>query len=341
MVTQEDAQQIAEAQNQLSRYLSDEIAPMIFAEAGDILLNLPPEIMAREIHSWVGIQLQGPRASAVSDYLLHSARKVYHLAELELIPKDELKNFMAHLVPLLIGICPERDRADVRRRSGTARRFRERRPRGAYHGRQTRRDRRRSRRSALRRRRIRPGVAAVHRLRPRDHTTPSKVERVSGRPRPSHRPHRHRPQANTSAGSENSAAGGADQTSAHIDRLNLLLDRWERVASTTATQSPAALNSSLAGAESALLSRIIDEVATSSRSSSELNNQLRYLNEIGVNTSDRRRIEGTQRRPSGLGAIAGAINGGGQAPSPVRRRKDHAQGDEPRQGSGRTQRSFP
>ena len=67
LVTEEEARQIAEAQTQVGRYLSDEIAPMIFADAAEILFIAPPEIMAREVHSWVGVQLQGPHASPISD----------------------------------------------------------------------------------------------------------------------------------------------------------------------------------------------------------------------------------------------------------------------------------
>ncbi len=67
----------------------------------------------------------------------------------------------------------------------------------------------------------------------------------------------------TAAAAGSATAGDDDQTTAHIDRLNHLLDRWERVASKSPAQSPAGLNTSLAGAESALLSRIIDEVASS------------------------------------------------------------------------------
>ncbi len=87
LVTEADSREIAEARLLLARYLSDEVAPMIFADAAEILLKAPPEVMAREIHSWVGTQLQGPNASAVSDYLLHSARKVQNLGELGAHPQ--------------------------------------------------------------------------------------------------------------------------------------------------------------------------------------------------------------------------------------------------------------
>ena len=113
MVTESDSREIAEARLQLARYLSDEIAPMIVADAAEILFQAPPEVLAREIHSWVGIQLQGANPSAVSDYLLHSARKIQNLGELELIPKEDLNRYLSGLQPLLVSLCPERDRADL------------------------------------------------------------------------------------------------------------------------------------------------------------------------------------------------------------------------------------
>ncbi|MEX1309426.1 MAG: hypothetical protein AB1Z65_03320, partial [Candidatus Sulfomarinibacteraceae bacterium] len=113
MGTENDARLIAEAQTELGRYLSDEIAPMIFAGSAEVLFKAPPEILARGIHSWVGMQLQGPSPSPASDYLLHSARKVHHLGELELIPREDLKVFLSKLFPLLVSICPESDRVDL------------------------------------------------------------------------------------------------------------------------------------------------------------------------------------------------------------------------------------
>jgi len=268
LVTQADSRENAEARMQLARYLSDEIAPMMFADAAEIFISAPPEFLAREIHSWVGAQLQGQYASTVSDYLLHSARKIHHLAELELIPKENLSAFLSKLSPLLVSICPEHDRAEltenlsrlgVSESAGVAARISVDKSPSGQRG-------------------ERRGPAGS----PTDDVTQSGAHPAGQQlERPPDAP----PQVQSSEGPATSGSGG-DQTGAHIDRLNLLLDRWERVASTTGTQAPAALNNSLAGAESALLSRIIDEVATSSESSSDLNNQLQYLKDLGVNTVD-------------------------------------------------------
>jgi len=272
-VSQADSEQIVEARTQFARYLSDEIAPMIFASAAEILFNAPPEVLAREIHAWIGLQLQGPRASAISDYLLHSARKVHHLGELELLPKDELREYMAKLHPLLVSMSPEHDRAELATNLNQL------------------------------------GIAATESMASRISVSRSPssggggggrggqasggpdsgVYSESDTPRP-HTAEQIQPPPNAPAAApraqttQTQTSSQDQQTTAHIDRLNLLLDRWERVATTTGAQAPVALNQSLAGAESAILSRIIDEVATSARSTTDLDNQLRYLNDFGVSS---------------------------------------------------------
>ncbi len=294
MVTEADAREIEEARLLLARYLSDEVAPMIFADAAEILFRAPPEVIAREIHSWVGTQIQGPNASAVSDYLLHSARKVQNLGELELIPKEELNQYLARLQPLLVGICPEHDRADLSQnlsRLGVstgggamaARISVSRSPQsgsgggggGGWTGGG-------GGSTATQGGGEPPKSAADY----AEQVARSEAQQRAGQQiePPPEIPRQAAQQSSDTKAGGSAAAGGDDQTTAHIDRLSHLLDRWERVASTSPARSQAGINTSLMGAETAILSRIIDEVATSARSSSDLNNQLRYLKDFGVSS---------------------------------------------------------
>ncbi|MGD8440139.1 MAG: DUF4388 domain-containing protein [Holophagae bacterium] len=273
-MTDADPRELAEARNLLARYLSDEIAPMIFADTAEILFNAPVEVMARAIHAWVGVQLQGPNASPIIDYLLHSARKVHHLGELELIAKQDLKAYLQQLYPLLISICPEPDRAelaaqlehlDVTESEAMAAKI------------------------SVSRSGASGGAAATNPDAITGGFSPADTGRTGGTPaapQSIHPPPDLPPAAaRSSRGGSHPAASGADATGAHIDRLNLLLDRWERLSSATKSQATAeTLNASLAGAQSAIVSRIIDEVATSARSSTDLNNQLRYLGDFGVSS---------------------------------------------------------
>ncbi len=290
LVTESDAQEIEEARLLLARYLSDEVAPMIFADAAEILFRAPPEILAREIHSWVGTQLQGPNASPVSDYLLHSARKVQNLGELELIPKEDLNRYLARLQPMLVSICPEHDRADLQENLGrlgvssgggamAARISVDRSPQSSSGGGWST----GGGGGSATQGRGEPSQSAADYA---EQAAPSDAHQRAAQQiePPPEIPRQEAPQNAAGTADGSAAVGGDDQTTAHIDRLSQLLDRWERVASKSPAQSPAGLNTSLAGAEGALLSRIIDEVATSARSSSDLNNQLRYLKDFGVSS---------------------------------------------------------
>ncbi len=291
MSTQYDTRLIAEAQTELARYLSDEIAPMIFAGSAEVLFNTPPENMARGIHSWVGAQLQGPSPSPVNDYLLHSARKVHNLGELELIARSDLRAFLIEIFPLLISMCPEQDRVDLTANlklldvsegeTATAARISVERspsatgsvsrsysgdpqsvpPQGGTYS---------------------PPQGAPPPTQPAQgggYPTQQNMGQAPAAPDPP-------PDAPPQGAASGASGSGEDPTGAHIDRLNMLLDRWERVAAAPAPAategSSGSLNATLTGAESALLSRIIDEVATSARSSGELTNQLQYLNSIGI-----------------------------------------------------------
>lgn len=285
VIDEYDAQLISEAQSELARYLSDEIAPMIFAGSAEVLFQAPPEIMARGIHAWVGIQLQGPRPSPVADYLLHSARKVHHLGELELIPREDLKVFLSKLSPMLIGICPESDRAELAANLKVLD--------ADFSG-----DEGMAARISVSRRPA-PASSNSHGadnppVNPAAHTSQSgggEGGPVPTTARTASRQLEGPPEAPPATPTSTSVDGrpvSDAETGAQIDRLNLLLDRWERIAARTGTPTADAgiatpqLGSALAHAEGALLSRIIDEVASSARSSTDLASQLRYLGDIGL-----------------------------------------------------------
>lgn len=98
----------------LSRYLSDEIPPMIFVDAAETLFDAPIEHVGREIQAWISAQYRHDDATQPSDYLYHAARKIFILAELELVPHATVRGFLERLVPVLLRICPaaERDRLE-------------------------------------------------------------------------------------------------------------------------------------------------------------------------------------------------------------------------------------
>jgi hypothetical protein len=94
----------------LKRFLSDEIAPMIFADSFGEMAEGSPRLIAVAIRSWVADQYRSKSDVSIPDYLFHAAKKLHLLGELELIPHEQMDQLMTKLKPLLLSICPEADR---------------------------------------------------------------------------------------------------------------------------------------------------------------------------------------------------------------------------------------
>jgi hypothetical protein len=107
---------VREALFDLQRYLSDQLAPMMMTESMEVLLEHPPQLVAREIQSWVGAQYRGPRLNvAVSDFLYHALKKIHMMSEFELIDQKTLSGYLDELAQLVLGLCPEAERDRLRR----------------------------------------------------------------------------------------------------------------------------------------------------------------------------------------------------------------------------------
>ena len=97
----------------LKRYFSDEIAPMIFADSGSEIFELPNQVTAKAIHSWIGDQVSGATTMSTHELLFHAAKKIHLLGELELMPRDALKQFLDALQPMLLQLCPPEHRQEL------------------------------------------------------------------------------------------------------------------------------------------------------------------------------------------------------------------------------------
>jgi hypothetical protein len=103
----------SEALQALRMYLSDSIAPLIFADTAQDMFKIPVQAVAAEILGWVASQSHIGEAVSTSDYLYHAVKKLHLLGELELIPRDKLKAFLDALTPYLLQSCPEHERASL------------------------------------------------------------------------------------------------------------------------------------------------------------------------------------------------------------------------------------
>jgi len=102
--------QVREALYELQRYLSDELAPMMVADAVELLFRAGTDVMAAAVEGWVGAQYGGPAAGTVSDYLFHSVKKLHQMAEYDLIDRAAVAAHLERLTPRLVALCPEAER---------------------------------------------------------------------------------------------------------------------------------------------------------------------------------------------------------------------------------------
>jgi len=102
-----DEAELQDAVFEFQQYLSDHKPPLMVADSIDLLLRRPAAFVAAQIQAWVGAQ---PLTAPVSDYLYHGARKIWTVAELDLLPKEMVAAYVRQLAPALLPYCPDIDR---------------------------------------------------------------------------------------------------------------------------------------------------------------------------------------------------------------------------------------
>ncbi len=106
---------VEEALGDLRQYLSDVIAPLIFANSLNILLSRPPLMVAEEIQSWTTDQTRrSGSAVPLSDFLYHAMRKLYVVGEYKLVAAEALHHYLEVLKELVLRLCPPEDRELLR-----------------------------------------------------------------------------------------------------------------------------------------------------------------------------------------------------------------------------------
>jgi hypothetical protein len=107
--------EVREALHEFQQYLSDRVPPLMMADEMALLLRHPPQLIAAEIHSWTAAQYRGHGATIpFSDYLYHAAKKVHALGDFNLVPHDKLNAYVGELSAILLEVCPEPDRPNLR-----------------------------------------------------------------------------------------------------------------------------------------------------------------------------------------------------------------------------------
>ncbi len=106
--------EMREAVQELHLYLSDRIAPLMFAYSMELLLKQPTALIAAEIKSWAGQQGAAMPDVALADLLFHAVKKVAGMGEFELVSADNLGARVKELAPAVLAFCPPEDREVLR-----------------------------------------------------------------------------------------------------------------------------------------------------------------------------------------------------------------------------------
>ena len=231
----------------LKRYLSDEIAPMIFANNASELFEVPAQIVAQEIQSWMGDQIRGASTMTAADLLYHAATKLHQLGVLELIPRDEVGAYLAKLQPSLLEICPPDQKRGLEENFGHLEKST-----GISAGK----------------------VEVLHKKGP-----PGAPGGHGGAPGGGYAG-----PAGPVGGGGYAAAGGAggpapaaaDALALH--RLNMMLDQLQRLAAPGASAGGGAPDVN----QKAVLGHVVEQFASQAKNSKELETQLGYLQDIGI-----------------------------------------------------------
>ena len=103
-----------EAVQELHQYLSDRIAPLMFAYSMELLLQQPATLLAAEIKTWAGQQAAAMPDVAFADLLFHAVKKVAGMGEFELVSNESLGARVKELGPAVLAFCPAEDREVLR-----------------------------------------------------------------------------------------------------------------------------------------------------------------------------------------------------------------------------------
>ena len=230
----------------LKRYLSDEIAPMIFANNASELFQVPAQIVVQEIQSWLGDQIRGASSMTASDLLYHAATKLHQLGVLELIPREEVGAYLAKLQPSLLEICPPEQK------QGLEENFKHLEKSTGISG---------------------GKVEVLHK-----HGPPGAPGGHGGAPGAGYGgPAGPAGGGGFAAGGAGGAAPAAADALA-LHRLNLMLDQLQRFAVPGASTGGGAPNVN----QKAVLGHVVEQFAANAKSSKELETQLGYLQDIGI-----------------------------------------------------------
>lgn len=104
--------ELQESIEELQRYFSDQVAPLLVADSLEMILTQPPEVAAHGIASWVSGQYQVAGMS-VAELYFHALKKLKHLGELGLLDSETLASKLPAVTGLVVAHCPPEERTSL------------------------------------------------------------------------------------------------------------------------------------------------------------------------------------------------------------------------------------
>ena len=105
---------LREAVEELHLYLSDRIAPLMFAYSMELLLQQPATLIAAEVRTWAGQQAAAMPDVSLADLLFHAVRKVAGMGQFELVSNESLGTRVKEMGQAVLPFCPPEDREVLR-----------------------------------------------------------------------------------------------------------------------------------------------------------------------------------------------------------------------------------
>ncbi len=106
--------QLERAIDEFRQYLSDLVPPLVVADSVELLMKYPPDLIAANINTWASSQIRTTRPIPLGDYYYHAVKKIHIMGEYNLVPKEELREFLEKLKPHVLSLCPQGDRETLR-----------------------------------------------------------------------------------------------------------------------------------------------------------------------------------------------------------------------------------
>jgi hypothetical protein len=98
----------------LQSYLSDQVAPLLVADSLELILSQTPELGVEALRSWVAGQLRGAGGQTPFDFLYHAIKKIAHLGDLKLLPREPLQKWLDGVIDGLATQAPPAEQAALR-----------------------------------------------------------------------------------------------------------------------------------------------------------------------------------------------------------------------------------